>query len=188
MESNQPTTSFSTRFTQPQRKVVEDAAKILGCSAAKLIREAAVVKAADVVNAHGLPSDRMRRLAELLVAQVRQPRIREAWQRGAGDDIEEVTIEFDLEDMKEDQRNSGYFNPDSVSTQRAALESEHFQRARAEPVALPNDDLNDIEIALKQMGSEFIRILLQQWNKPSRRTGDFDARVNTEQLLRDLDD
>lgn len=67
------TASYSTRFDPVQRDLVEKAAEIKQWSPASLIREAAVTRAAGIVNSSGASADPLRNLARIVAQQVLVP-------------------------------------------------------------------------------------------------------------------
>ncbi len=70
------TSSLSTRFESQQRELIEEAAGSLNISPAKLIREAAVRRAVDVLNASSGSRGRLRVLAREVVRQIMNPSVK----------------------------------------------------------------------------------------------------------------
>src|SRR5690349_14814382 len=81
--------TLSARFTPKQREVLEQAAAILNCKPAKLIREASLQRAADVVNASGHAGTTLRTLARKALQPMINPLLECRW-RGRSREIEDI--------------------------------------------------------------------------------------------------
>src|SRR5688500_5318326 len=98
-------TTLSTRFTARQREILEQAAGVLNCSPAKLIREATLQRAADVVNASGRANATLRRLAHKALQPMVNPLVDVCLQSQHEelDRVERMTLDA-WERMSDDER------------------------------------------------------------------------------------
>jgi uncharacterized protein (DUF1778 family) len=125
------TASYSTRFDQRQRDLIEAAAKEKQWSPAQLIREAAVSRAADILNASGTQSFALRKLAKIVSEQLLAPGFE---RRNASGKWETVKYSPPSEDQHPD------FEGDALPYE---------------------DDLPQIRQALKTCGMTFGRLILE---------------------------
>ncbi|MBB6431378.1 uncharacterized protein (DUF1778 family) [Algisphaera agarilytica] len=170
------TASYSTRFSPQQRDVIDEAAKLSGCSAAKFIREAAVARATDTVNASEEAGAVLKRLAALVVEQLQNPGVREFWHDGPP----EVT-----NTVKEEWRWDSFAGEDGYVERRyreETLVQAGFRKEDVQPLYLADEDLSQIELALDCAGTEFVGMLLDAWKKPRRNQIAFAPRIRKSNL------
>lgn len=158
--------SYSTRFDAKQRELIEQAAAIAGCSPAKLIREATVRRAADIVNSE--EGVQLRALATSFLAPVLKPTVVLECYSGHGE-IEENTWEYTTHHQwSADDVKLG----DEVSDVLGGKVEVPDYRVRAQ-----------IKTAMKACGSRFVEILLEQWAAIERGGTEYKPKVNADELL-----
>ncbi len=136
------TSTYSTRFDARQRELIEQAAEIKKWSPAKLIRESAISRAADIVNASGDSASWLRHLARLVAKQLVKPTLVFTDPVDAG--VVEVE-EIDLDKLMSD-RCAYATNADFVLANRPSP-----------------DDQDQIQTALQTCGESFIQMILEAW-------------------------
>ena len=136
------TLTYSTRFDARQRELIDQAAKLKQWSPAKLIREAAISRAADIVNASGNSSPTLQHLARLVAKQLVKPTL------VFTDPIDAVGVEVDEVDLAKlmDDWSAYATNADFVLANRPSP-----------------DDLSQIQTALRTCGESFIQMILEAW-------------------------
>lgn len=166
------TASYSTRLDPSQRECVEAAAKLKKWSPAKLIREAAVSRAAHILNASsGTNRARLRDLARVVVRQLFDPTYKLSFFSPPERD----------QPFKEEQYS--YLNP---TTRDDFLGGDVCGAA----VQRPSDpDLAQIKEALRTCASEFIELALEEWHsyETSQPMAAYEPQIDVGQLLGDHD-
>ena len=170
-------TSYSTRLEPRQRELIDKAAAIAGCSAAKFIRDAAVTRAAHVVNADGSASAPLRHLAAVVGRQLVDPSLAEIWRINHPEADNETRIEYSFSELgtSNGRRERHY--------QSEYLSHEGYSLGRTEPVALSKNDLNQLRTALETSGMEFVRMLLEALATRAHHSLDYRPVVNVSELL-----
>ena len=145
--SNQSTTAsststYSTRFDARQRELIEQAAELKQWSPAKLIREAAISRAADIVNASGSSSPTLRHLARLVAKQLDSPTVvYTTWSGEIGVEVPRIDLDAPVDDPRLADFNAKF----AVAN-------------RPSP-----DDQDQIQTALQTCGESFIQMILEAW-------------------------
>lgn len=136
--------TLSTRVDRRQREVIERAAKAVDCSPGKFVRDAAVQRAADVLNASGGAEAQLRELARRLVGHCFHFRIVQKGEKG------KACLE------------SGLYEPwqPDVETRAAdeRLDADWLTRQNTDAVAA-------IRRALETAPTEFVRFFLEEWDR-----------------------
>lgn len=177
-EAEAANTSYSTRFDPKQRALIEQAAEILGCSPAKLIRESAVMRAAHVVNAGGPSGTALRELAWVVVRQLQNPTIRQTWLID-GDPENPTTLETSYQELvtSEGQRELDETVQEYV---------EHgFHHDKTLPGRPDKKELEQIRRALETSGTEFVRMLVEAWGTGGRGKAEYRPQVDVDEFLND---
>lgn len=136
------TLTYSTRFDDRQRELIDQAAKLKQWSPAKLIREAAISRAADIVNASGSSSPTLRHLARLVAKQLVKPTcivINEP--DGTTSEVPEIDL-----DLLRDHPGEYWSQAMIVRANRPSQE-----------------DQDQIQAALLTCGESFIQMILEAW-------------------------
>lgn len=141
--------SYSTRFDPEQREVVEAAAKKMNWKPAKLIREASVGRAVDILNACE-PADRrrLRELVGVVLCQILDPKYSVRWYYRDDPDQDGVT------------RIYSYRNPHHDDQE---FSQEDWAMGMT-PTRPSESDIMQIREALRTCGTEFLRMLLDEWH------------------------
>jgi uncharacterized protein (DUF1778 family) len=163
------TTTISTRLTTQHRELIEKAAGIANVSPAKFIRQAAVDRAADVINADGDSVAALRRLAQLVVEQLQNPVLVEYWDSGAPDDMDSTVehVEFHWQDL---QGKEGF---DSRRAEHMALEHHGHRYMYSMPKPLSDVDREQLHMAMRTAGSAVVQLILEQWQSAFDRPNDY---------------
>lgn len=161
----------SARMSAQQKELVERASEILGWSPAKLVREAAVRRAVDVINASDRAEIQLRALAARLVSQIVNPRATVTLR----DDVEERTV---------------------ATVEVTAVQG----RFVAGDPHLPDGSISDVMVlapspgdrlqmrtALKEAGSRFVEMLLTAWDAADGGMGEFRPQISTADMLGESD-
>ncbi len=156
------TVAYSTRFSAGQRDAIDKAAAVMKWSSAKFIREAAIGRAVDVLNASGEGGE-LRRLADLLVKQLLDPKAEVECLLAD----ESHTFMIGIEGTTDD----GFMPPvGSVKT------------VRPRP-----DELEDMKVAFETCATQFVTMILEQWvPREAGRVG-YKPKVSTGELLRGME-
>lgn len=159
-----PTVNFSTRLSTTQAELVEQAAEIKQWSPARLLREAAVTRAWNIVNAR--PSEALLRdLAGVISRQILDPRAKYSWFRDP-DDHGEAELSF--------------LSPDYVRP----LDDEDLVQYGPPRVRRPSDpELRQIRTALETCATEFVRMVLDEWDRIESQEGEYEPEVPGDPLL-----
>lgn len=174
------TTSYSTRFDTQQREIIEQAADVLGCSAAKLIRDSAVTRSVDVMNAQGGARDSLRRLASRLIRQVFNPEVELDREIGHSP-VDDPRKDMGVESVRIDRNTArSWGNQDEFMP-------EHLQksnRVRAVRVLRPDDnELRQMKDAFETTGTEFIKLLLEHWGEARAGAQEYQPAIKPHSLL-----
>lgn len=167
---------MSTRLTTEQKELIDRAAQTLGWSASKLIRDSAIRRAIDIVNASEEAELQLRALAQTFVEQVVRPRAR-------------VTV---------CDYASGIPNgaPDSYSEEITAADGvyqptdEHSTLAIRD-VCVMRPDWNaraQIKDALQAAGSRFVEMMLSAWEVVEAGKVQFKPKINSANVLNESGD
>jgi uncharacterized protein (DUF1778 family) len=166
------TVTYSTRFTKEQRELVEEAAKVMDCSGAKFMRDATVMRAAEVVNTSGESRVMLQRLAALVAKQMLNPEA--VWDYGAG-----------LDDDPRDPRRG----PATISYESATNPDEpdpfgyHGPHNHMLPQRPANADLSQIQQAFETAGGEFARMIYDAWRLGHTEPKTYQPRIKASDLL-----
>lgn len=181
-DKTQQATSYSTRLTPQQRRVIDEAATQSGCSAAKFIRESAVSRAVEVLNAGEDSHSVLRRLAALVSEQLHNPGIREHWRQGPHDEEGTTDADWRWDSLTGYDRGAEKRHNDEM------LSHAGFTLDSVMPLRLPDNDLGEIRKALDHAGSEFLKMLLETWDNPRRNDVSFEPKLSKRGLLTDDED
>ncbi len=168
-------TTLSTRFTAKQREVLEQAAVILNCSPAKLIREAALERSVDVINASGNAGTTLRSLAEKALRQLINPVVELRWPAlGPG-----------FESVIETMRMRDWDTLDTIEQQSIAEShrDEEVGSLQVKPVILDSSDAHQIHSALQTCPTEFVRMMLQQWEAVEHGGQHYQPKLSAKDLM-----
>jgi hypothetical protein len=169
------TTTYSTRFDSRQRELIESAAKQLNWSPARLIRDAAVRRAADIANASGSADVKLRELAGLLLNQLLNPKVEIVSLSDGPVGFEEETQIVSKCDADDRMRNRDPLPPD---------EREGYgQVVRVMPIRPHDSELGQIRRALATAGTHFSDLLLQLWDSRQAAVAEYVPRVLPGELL-----
>jgi len=161
-------TTISTRMTAQHRELIEKAAAIANVSPAKFIRQAAVDRAVDVINADGDSVAALRRLAQVVVEQLQNPTIVENWQEGVPHPDPEV--EHDEYRWQDIHGETGF----SVRmTEHQIREHKGWKYVCSMPKPLSRQELEQLHMALKTAGSVVVQLILEQWRSAFDRPDDY---------------
>ena len=149
------TMTVGTRFESRQREVVEQAAEIVGCSAAKFIRDAAIERALSVVNASGQSEYRLRKLAAMLIDHLLRVHIGE---------------ETDGRHTLEGVESALY----SVANPAEGADAKGGANLRA---------LHEIREALNTCGPAFVRMVLDEWQGQGKPAETYEPKIKAEDVL-----
>lgn len=180
-DSTQQATSYSTRFTPQQRQAIDDAAAQSGCSTAKFIRESAVARAVEVLNAGEDSQAVLRRLAALVSEQLHNPGIREHWRQGPHEEEGTTDVEWRWDGLTGYDRGAEKRHNDEM------LDQAGFRLDSVMPLRLSDEDLAEIRKALDHAGGEFLKMLLETWDNPRRNHVSFEPKLSKRGLLTDDD-
>lgn len=159
--------TYSTRVTPEQRQVIDDAASLSNCTSAKFIREAAVSRAVHVVNAHGPAKIALRRLASIAAKQLVNPSVElDIRHHHRGEESDEKLIIDYREAFRRDDED-----PMSGTVMKAT------------PLRPHQSDLGDIRNALETCGTEFVRLILEQWMLAESETHRYQPARRVDDLL-----
>lgn len=167
------TTTLSTRFTAKQREVLEQAATILNCRSAKLIREATLQRAADVINASGHAGVTLRALAHKALQPMVNPLVEIRWKFPHPEDsdtVEEMSLESWEALSEEEQRDLASREPGS-----------HSMEVR--PVRPDPNEVRQIRMALKTCPTEFARMMVEQWESVESGGQRYQPKITAAELL-----
>jgi len=156
-------TSYSTRFDAAQRKVIEQAAKLLDCSPAKLIRDAAVCRAVDVVNGSGESEIAVRSLARKLV-----------------DHVFDVTVKMVDGDVP--MVESSLYHHRKLSREES-LDISDGECENLVSRICDGKALDQMRAAMETCGTEFVRILMQEWDRSGEVPPIYKPKVTADALL-----
>lgn len=149
------TIAYSTRFDDKQRALIEDAARVLNWAPAKLIREAAVRRAADIVNGSGDAELVLRTLASRVLDHLLDPEKEAASREEGGRKMRRLLADGDI-----DERDTWI--------ETGSAQDVHGQ----------------IKKAMRESGTRFLECLLQEWEKRTRGTVAFKPTVSADELLK----
>ncbi|HEV2292310.1 MAG TPA: hypothetical protein VGR35_00545 [Tepidisphaeraceae bacterium] len=145
---------------------------MLSWSPAKFIRDAAVRRAADVVNASGGAETKLQSLASILLSHVFNPRV-------------QVTKLDDPYDPS--TQNVRVLSRDEAlasRTQREFPDESYGEVSDLAPQRPHDGDLAQIRRALESGGTRFLEILLQQWDNWARGESEYAPTVSAQELLK----
>ncbi|NOX60183.1 MAG: hypothetical protein GXP29_15170 [Planctomycetes bacterium] len=145
--------SYSTRFEPQQRELVEEAAGSLNISPAKLIREAAVRRAADVLNADSGSRGRLRVLARAVVCQIMNPSVK--YQRSLKGSIPEMRATETVE--------KSYLQPQMIDEEPPDdwYSSSDVNESTIQAVRPDDKSIGEIESAFASCPTEFSAMILE---------------------------
>lgn len=147
------TASYATRLTPEQRAVIDRAAGEVGWSPAKFIREAAVSRAVDVVNASGASRPALRILAATALQQM-------------------MGLMLDAQRVAELKRQGALEMIEDHEPMRPATSAE----------------LHQIKEAMATSGTEFLRMMLEQWDSVMSGATSYAPKVSAANLLKGGDE
>jgi hypothetical protein len=152
-DASSRSTSFSTRFDAEQRELVEAAAKKLNWKPAKLIREASVARAVDIVNASdSADRRRLRELVEVVLRQLIDPTCSVGWFYPEDPDQPVAMRTYSYRNQPANDERFQADNPhDRWSISYCSVER---------PLEV---DLMQVREAFRTCGTEFVRMLLDDW-------------------------
>lgn len=166
--------TLSTRVTAHQRGLIDRAAEVANQTPAKFVREAAVDRAVDVINAAGDSTAALRQLARVVVEQLRNPRIVEKWADDGPhpqDDPDPDCVEIPWVNLQSDEL-------------REHLAHEYYCRRQdgqvciaTEPKRPPSSQLDQIELAFKMSGTEFTKMIVELWRTAMHDGSNFTPKV-----------
>jgi hypothetical protein len=166
---------LSTRFTSKQKAAIEQAAAIVNCTPAKLVREASLRRAADVINASGNARNPLRELAKRTLHYVVNPRVEIRWIseiEGQPDEIEFMTVRhwesLDVDELQADyqhHQSRGYTGPRVIHQRPDAAE------------------VRQIQTAIRSCPSEFVALMLEQWDDVESGGQQYKPQVDVDELL-----
>ena len=136
------TSTYSTRFDALQRELIEQAAELKQWSPAKLIRDSAISRAADIVNASGDSASWLRHLARLVAKQLVKPTL------VFTDPIDAGVVEVDEIDLDKLMNDWCAY----------ATNADFVLANRPSPA-----DQDQIQTALQTCGESFIQMILEAW-------------------------
>ncbi|MCX5659616.1 MAG: hypothetical protein NTW19_07825 [Planctomycetota bacterium] len=181
MAKTTPTTNdsesvaLSTRFSAKQREVLEEAATILNVAPAKLIREAALERSVDVINAGGASGATLRLLAERFLQPILNPSVHLRRSHLHGDEPDKI------ERRRLDDWNSQ--SDAEKAFEDRYMEEQGYGKAHVTTVKPDGAELNQIKTALKSCRTEFARILLETWDTVEGGDGAYEPKVSVEDVL-----
>lgn len=173
--STPETSTLSTRFNARQREAVERAASIANCTPAKLIRESAVTRAAEILNTRGSAGTSLRALA----AKALQPMI---------NPVVEVEFFGGHPDHGETRKYS-IAEWDRIRSCDEGLEIREFmgrrgyEDYRVRPVRPEMHEIREIKTALGSCPSEFATYMLEQWEAVESGGQRYTPQVSAAELL-----
>ncbi|MGP1347251.1 MAG: type II toxin -antitoxin system TacA 1-like antitoxin [Phycisphaerales bacterium] len=164
--------TYSTRLTQAQGELVEKASSLLGSTPSKFIRDAAVSRAASVINAHGRNAQLLRRLAAEIAEALLNPKARVT---GTLEDYGTLQGVIDFDSYRHwEKENEGDDQPLTKASMLAFWErladkglSDEIDRVRidrVEPISALSESSTRqaLDKALKSAGSDFATMLLEE--------------------------
>lgn len=151
--------SYSTRFEPTHQELVEQACRILNWTPARFIRDAAVRRAAEVINSAGPSRYSLAALAAEMVKHLK------------GNNG--VSISRWIEDEKV------YRHADVFDT---FTDPEVGQEGFVEAAPLDLKVRGSIKAGMKACPSEFVRLLLEQWELSDQGADSFTPKVDLSQL------
>ena len=178
-ENEGGSTSYSTRFDPRHRELIEEAAKLLNVTPAKLIRESAVARAAHVVNAAGNARYHLRQIAVAVADQILNPSVEY-------DEVKygELSDNPSSQCVRLDYYDSGRM-ADRIAEEEAARQApfEGLTVTSIRPVRPHGAVLDQIKSALETSGTEFLKLLLDEWNARQSSSTKYEPRVKPESLI-----
>jgi hypothetical protein len=149
---------------------------ILNCSPAKLIREAALERSVDVINASGNPGTTLRSLAEKALQQLINPVVELRWP-AAGPGVDTIVETMRLKDWE---------NLDPGEQQQIAEKymDEEVGRLQVKPVLMNSSDIHQIHSAFRTCPTEFVKIMLEYWEGVEHGGQCYQPKLSVRDLMR----
>lgn len=162
--------SYSTRFEPTHQELVEQACRILKWTPAKFIRDAAVRRAAEIVNADGPARNRLAALAGRVLAHL----------TGKGGLRAERTVgPAQITEVNEHVADEW----EVVAVPDIFEYSGDDDYATLTPRPIESQLSRELKLVLRDCPGEFGKLLLEQWELSEAGDGTFVPKVNVESLL-----
>jgi len=154
-EAEIETITLSARFSPEQKEVIDMAAVQADQSATKLMRDATMKRAMDVVNSSGKHTQMLRSLVLKVVYQLVNPSITRTCQH----QLERVP------DLAETRRLAEYRGQDEAERQAedAALKDNDYTLGEWMPETLTESEKRQLKSALETCGSVLCEMMLEGW-------------------------
>jgi len=159
--------TLSTRFEPKQRELIEAAARLMGWSPAKLLRDAAVQRAADIVNSAGSMEHRLYSLAGQLLKQLFNPEVEYSVLDEELKRLDRRTVAFNSDGIRDREQ------PDDVTTDVYDIH----------PLRPHNGDLRQMRAAFESSGTRLVEMLLQRWDLMNGQDNEYKPKVSVKELL-----
>jgi len=164
------TSTYSSRFDAKQRDLIELAAAKSNWSPAKFIREAALRRAVDVLNADGRAEARLRDLARSLVQHLFNPTV----------DLD-IVVEHEFSTEEWGTRKltvSRHASEQPSQPDLPPCEDTYGELRRATPNRPHDSELKQMKLAMETSGTRFIELLLQQWDGWGKEDLEYEPRIS----------
>jgi len=164
-KGQQDTTAYGTRLTARQRQLIEEAAQVLDCSSAKFIRDAAVRRAADVVNASGEARTQLKALTLKLLDHILNPEVAKLGKEGGCTAVKSALY------------HPGLATKANVVSMGEDPNEEWVERGQ------DYKSLRQVREVLETCGTEFIQVFLAEWEEYGKGVGDYSAKIRVSEIL-----